>query len=145
LTLTHFLSSHTHSLSLQHLDRLVDLYAILYENGDIEAATESLSQNLRQHIKVCEGSDWCCVSPLLQCWCFHPSCWQPAQQACCKLSCAYDTTQSIPLSRMNTGKGQLPHIPTCIVPSASWPVATALLTPSYTFYTTLTVYILLPF
>jgi len=36
----------------QHIDRLVDLYSILYENGDVAAATESLSQNLRQHIKV---------------------------------------------------------------------------------------------
>eukprot|EP00983_Pelagomonas_calceolata_P073350 1152084-Pelagomonas_calceolata.AAC.6 len=35
-----------------HIDRLVDLYSILYENGDVAAANESLSQNLRQHIKV---------------------------------------------------------------------------------------------
>lgn len=36
----------------RHLERLVDLYAVLYTGGDAGRAKDALSKTLRDHIKV---------------------------------------------------------------------------------------------
>uniref|UniRef100_A0A7S0WPN7 SPX domain-containing protein n=1 Tax=Chlamydomonas leiostraca TaxID=1034604 RepID=A0A7S0WPN7_9CHLO len=42
----------------RHLERLVDLYSVLYSGGDSSRAKEALSKNLRDHIKVERNTVW---------------------------------------------------------------------------------------
>jgi hypothetical protein len=43
------------------LERLEDLYAILFADGDLDTARTALSQNLRQHIQVSNGGAYCLI------------------------------------------------------------------------------------
>jgi hypothetical protein len=36
----------------RNLDRVVDLFSIVFTGGDVQRARELLSRNLREHIKV---------------------------------------------------------------------------------------------
>jgi hypothetical protein len=39
----------------RNLDRVVDLFSIVFTGGDVQRARELLSRNLREHIKVCNA------------------------------------------------------------------------------------------